>query len=63
MPGEESVEDKKQNAENEDGTAFDLVIGCDGSWSKVRSAMMRVERLVYKLSYPHTIGKTNNVQD
>lgn len=23
---------------------FDLVIGCDGSWSKVRESMMRVER-------------------
>ena len=32
--------------EDEEGTAFDLVIGCDGSWSKVRSEMMRVERYV-----------------
>jgi kynurenine 3-monooxygenase len=31
-------------AEDEEGTPFDLVIGCDGSWSKVRSEMMRVER-------------------
>lgn len=33
--------------EDEDGTAFDLVVGCDGSWSKVRSEMMRVERYVF----------------
>lgn len=26
-------------------TQFDLVIGCDGSWSKVRQEMARVERL------------------
>jgi 2-polyprenyl-6-methoxyphenol hydroxylase-like FAD-dependent oxidoreductase len=25
---------------------FDLVIGCDGSWSKVRQEMMKVERYV-----------------
>lgn len=41
---------KKQREEkdtvDEEGTRFDLVIGCDGSWSKVRSEMMRVERYV-----------------
>ncbi len=30
--------------EDEDGTQFDVIIGCDGSWSKVRNEMMRVER-------------------
>jgi len=37
---------KNNWTEDEEGTAFDLVIGCDGSWSKVRSEMMRVERYV-----------------
>lgn len=47
LPGEESGKDKRESTEDEDeGTAFDLVIGCDGSWSKVRTAMMRAERLV-----------------
>ena len=41
---------KEQAMEDEEGTFFDLVIGCDGSWSKVRSEMMRVER--YE-SFPH----------
>jgi 2-polyprenyl-6-methoxyphenol hydroxylase-like FAD-dependent oxidoreductase len=31
---------------DQDGTGFDLIIGADGSWSKVRSEMMRVERYV-----------------
>jgi len=35
-----------QENEGAEGTRFDLVIGCDGSWSKVRSEMMRVERCV-----------------
>jgi kynurenine 3-monooxygenase len=35
---------KSSWTEDAEGTAFDLVIGCDGSWSKVRSEMMRVER-------------------
>jgi kynurenine 3-monooxygenase len=35
---------KSSWTEDEGGTGFDLVIGCDGSWSKVRSEMMRVER-------------------
>ena len=34
-------------AEGEDiDTQFDLIVGCDGSWSKVRSEMMRVDRYV-----------------
>lgn len=35
---------KSEWAEDENGTPFDLVVGCDGSWSKVRSELMRVER-------------------
>ena len=35
---------KSEWIEDEQGTGFDLVVGCDGSWSKVRSEMMRVER-------------------
>lgn len=30
--------------EDKEGTKFDLVIGADGSWSKVRQEMMRIER-------------------
>lgn len=33
-----------QGGEDADGTAFDMVVGADGSWSKVRQEMMRVER-------------------
>lgn len=29
---------------DKEGTKFDLIVGCDGSWSKVRTEMMRVER-------------------
>lgn len=36
--------------EDEQGTPFDLIVGCDGSWSKVRNEMMRVERSVTRLS-------------
>jgi kynurenine 3-monooxygenase len=46
----EHARGKNQRAEKDtvdaEGTRFDLVIGCDGSWSKVRSEMMRVERCV-----------------
>ncbi|ORX35971.1 hypothetical protein BD324DRAFT_629714 [Kockovaella imperatae] len=35
-------------------TPFDLVIGCDGCWSKVRSEMMRAERINFSQSFiPH----------
>ena len=53
-PGEEQTDtklggpsrprDKRSAKEDSEGTPFDLVIGCDGSWSKVRSEMMRVQR-------------------
>lgn len=32
---------------DEEGTKFDLIIGCDGSWSKVRTEMMRIERSAF----------------
>lgn len=32
--------------EDKEGTGFDLVVGADGSWSKTRSEIMRVERYV-----------------
>lgn len=44
--------DRKKQTQTEGGedsqpTAFDLVIGCDGSWSRVRSEMMRVDRSAF----------------
>lgn len=49
--GSSSGQDKNRNKgkgeggeEDKEGTGFDLCIGCDGSWSKVRSEMMRIER-------------------
>jgi kynurenine 3-monooxygenase len=35
---------RARGQDGEEGVGFDLIIGCDGSWSKVRSEMMRVER-------------------
>lgn len=46
---------KSSWVEDEDGTPFDLVVGCDGSWSKVRSEMMRVERYVLGISQAHML--------
>ena len=45
-PGQEAglQADTKAETQDSDGTPFDLIIGCDGSWSKVRSELMRVER-------------------
>lgn len=45
--GEGRSKKREKSVEDEEGTAFDLVIGCDGSWSKVRSEMMRVVRFVF----------------
>ncbi|WVQ85327.1 kynurenine 3-monooxygenase [Cryptococcus sp. DSM 104549] len=55
IPGEEAGEQGKPKAkEDKEGTAFDLIIGCDGSWSKVRAAMMRADRLDFSQSFiPH----------
>ncbi len=44
-PGEE-VENSLKETDEMKGVGFDLVVGCDGSWSKVRQEMMRVQRLV-----------------
>lgn len=44
--GDKSDGRKETAGEDEKGTGFDLVIGADGSWSKTRSEMMRVERSV-----------------
>jgi kynurenine 3-monooxygenase len=51
-PGEEREQSYREGEtgkgakEKEVTTDFDLVIGCDGSWSKVRQEMMKVERYV-----------------
>lgn len=42
--GDSSDGKKEQAGEDQEGTSFDLVVGADGSWSKVRSEMMHVER-------------------
>jgi len=52
VPGQEEQDTKvgdknkrsRDTVEDEEPTLFDLVVGCDGSWSKVRAEMMRVER-------------------
>ncbi|ODO07320.1 kynurenine 3-monooxygenase [Cryptococcus wingfieldii CBS 7118] len=55
VPGEEAGEEQKVTGKARgEGTAFDLVIGCDGSWSKVRAAMMRIDRVDFSQSFiPH----------
>ncbi|WVQ71023.1 kynurenine 3-monooxygenase [Cryptococcus sp. DSM 104548] len=56
VTGEEAGEGHKESGtlREEEGTAFDLVIGCDGSWSKVRAAMMRIDRVNFSQSFiPH----------
>ncbi|KAK8865840.1 kynurenine 3-monooxygenase [Kwoniella newhampshirensis] len=51
---EGKAEDKGGDKEDKEGTAFDLVIGCDGSWSKVRTSMMRMDRLDFSQQFiPH----------
>lgn len=49
-PGEELAQgtnqEEKEGKQDSDSVEFDLVIGCDGSWSKVRQEMMKVERYV-----------------
>jgi kynurenine 3-monooxygenase len=44
--GDKSDGRKEVAEEDSKGTGFDLVVGADGSWSKTRSEMMRVERYV-----------------
>lgn len=44
--GDKSDGKKEEAEEDHEGTGFDLIIGADGSWSKTRSEMMRVERYV-----------------
>jgi len=50
QPNENEKDDEKvHNPEVEGKTCeFDLIIGCDGSWSKVRQEMMRVDRVDLK---------------
>lgn len=52
-PGEE-VENSLKETDEMKGVGFDLVVGCDGSWSKVRQEMMRVQRMDFSQSFiPH----------
>ncbi|WWD17975.1 kynurenine 3-monooxygenase [Kwoniella shandongensis] len=52
--GKKSKSKGKEDHEDEEGTPFDLIIGCDGSWSKVRTAMMRMDRLDFSQQFiPH----------
>ncbi|WWC86089.1 kynurenine 3-monooxygenase [Kwoniella dendrophila CBS 6074] len=45
---------KQSMKEDNEPTKFDLIIGCDGSWSKVRNSMMRMERIDFSRSFiPH----------
>ena len=52
MPGEETEaafrtrtgEMRADKGDKEIEKPFDLVVGCDGTWSKVRAEIMRVER-------------------
>jgi kynurenine 3-monooxygenase len=56
-PGEEMAQgtnlEEKEGKGDVEGTRFDLVLGCDGSWSKVRQEMMKVERYVV-VEFPFT---------
>ena len=48
MPGDEAgpsrSRDQAQPQGKEVEVPFDLIIGCDGAWSKVRTEMMRAQR-------------------
>ena len=50
QPNEDERDDDKVHNPSVAGKTydFDLIIGCDGSWSKVRQEMMRVERVDLK---------------
>jgi kynurenine 3-monooxygenase len=44
-PGEEADQGSAEtDGFDAEGVSFDLIVGCDGSWSKVRQEMMRVQR-------------------
>ncbi|WVN85862.1 kynurenine 3-monooxygenase [Cryptococcus depauperatus CBS 7841] len=52
IPGqEENGKTSDSRKLEQGGTAFDLIIGCDGSWSKVRTAMMRADRIDFSQSF------------
>ncbi|KAK6905528.1 kynurenine 3-monooxygenase [Kwoniella mangroviensis CBS 8507] len=54
IAGGNSEKGKTKSKEDEHGTKFDLIIGCDGSWSKVRTSMMRMDRIDFSQSFiPH----------
>ncbi|WWD09231.1 kynurenine 3-monooxygenase [Kwoniella europaea PYCC6329] len=54
IAGGNSEKGKTESKEDEHGTKFDLIIGCDGSWSKVRTSMMRMDRIDFSQSFiPH----------
>ncbi|WVQ62370.1 kynurenine 3-monooxygenase [Kwoniella botswanensis] len=54
IAGGNSEKGKTKSKEDERGTKFDLIVGCDGSWSKVRTSMMRMDRIDFSQSFiPH----------
>lgn len=44
--GVDAGKSEENGREDKEPTAFDLIIGCDGSWSRVRTEMMRLDRCV-----------------
>lgn len=50
IAGDRKVREYQGDVEDRDGTDFDVILGCDGTWSKVRTEMMRAQRCVQSTS-------------